>query len=238
MPRTRWVKNLLAKINAKVSEFITFMKNACEISLLFVIPRSVTILWKPRVTQWPWNIKLDLKAEKHAHLNSSARIHSGTCCLHRIAPYHPLTISIYRLNGKKSHCQETETDFHSLMWISNLKSVCGLQQKVHLLISTLIPLSSSMFLDFYFSAILSQSPPNYGISPLSEHPLMLICNMQTRIKAEEFCTEDTVIEEEGRIPHVISTKSPHCHLLGFYMWSDGKVIHWETRFYFPCIPHL
>lgn len=41
------------KINAQVSKLITFLKNACDIFLLFVIPRSMTVLLKSSVPQCP-----------------------------------------------------------------------------------------------------------------------------------------------------------------------------------------
>lgn len=65
MPRIRWAKNLLAKINAQVSKSITFLKNACDMypCCLWSLG-ALTILPKPRVTQNTWNIKLNSKSRE------------------------------------------------------------------------------------------------------------------------------------------------------------------------------
>lgn len=88
-----------------------------------------------------------------------------------------------------------------------IKGALGLQKKHHLLTSTHIPLSSSVFLDICINTVMSQSSSNYCINLLSKHLLTLIPNMQTRLKAEELCTGDSYRRGERHMSQQQKTPS-------------------------------
>lgn len=135
MPRIRWAKNLLAKINAQVSKSITFLKNACDMypCCLWSLG-ALTILPKPRVTQSTWNIRLNSKSREawssqYFGLDSQCYILLtwDSTALPPGKLMYTNRPTVCWLTGKNSHSHERETNQNSLMWMNNLKGALELQ---------------------------------------------------------------------------------------------------------------
>ena len=212
MPRTGWVKNVLAKINVQVLKLITYLKNACDKPLLFVIPQQHDCVFE--VKSHTEHLQYKARFQKQRSMIFSVLqpefmwyVYKQTFCL-----FNWQEITLRRNWPKVSNVMNI------------VKGALGLQKKHHLLISTHIPLSSSVFLDVCINTVMSQSSSNYWINLLSKHLLTLIPNMQTRLKAEELCTGDSYRGGEERVTCHNNKKFPARYLFGFYIWGDQKVI--------------